>query len=28
MYHAYSNLLLPEIIFNVGDIDIVEYEKN
>jgi hypothetical protein len=24
MYHAYSHLLLPEVIFNVGDIDVIE----
>ena len=25
MYHAYSYLVLPEIIFNVGDIDVIDY---
>lgn len=26
MYHAYSYLVLPELIFNVGDIDVIEYK--
>jgi hypothetical protein len=28
MYHAYSHLLLPEVIFNVGDIDVIEARGN
>ena len=27
LYHAYSRLVLPEIIFNVGDIDIIDFER-
>ncbi|MBR1815786.1 MAG: hypothetical protein IJ763_03705 [Lachnospiraceae bacterium] len=26
MYHAYSYLVLPELIFNVGDIDVIDYK--
>lgn len=27
MYHAYTCLVLPDVIFNVGDIDIIDFEE-
>ena len=26
MYHAYSYLVLPDLIFDVGDIDVIEFK--